>query len=306
MLKKWHLGVVFLLTLFAVIYVLAEDTQIISSDMWTPPNLSDATADSTPELLVLKVAQEEVGYIEGPRNDESKYGKWFGDERCAWCAEFITWCVNEADERYGTSMLRSVLPYYGSSKDGTSFFIKKGRFISDDGKLPTNEKQWLIGSSDYMESNGYMPRPGDYMWLYYYSRRLGPDHVALVEGLSRDDDGTIVIHVIEGNNPDRVQRNQYLINNKLIYGFGTIDKRAYANIRLYSIGDDVKQLKEDLIRLNYLGTEYAGKKDIVDYKIQSAVMRFQKDKGLTVTKIVDIDTRNALDVALAVGILAED
>ena len=45
---------------------------------WEPPviDVEDAKANA-PYLLVLKVAQEEIGYIEGPHEDESKYGEWY-------------------------------------------------------------------------------------------------------------------------------------------------------------------------------------------------------------------------------------
>ena len=291
--------IICLLILAACYGAVSEEAQIVRSVEWSPPDLSAIGEADFPGLLVLKIAQGEVGYTEGPGKDETKYGEWFGDARSAWCAEFITWCVNEADSQYLTDMLRSVYPHYGGTKEGAPFFIKKGRFISDNGKLPTGEKQWLIDSGDYLETDGYIPHPGDYMWIYYYSRKQGPDHVALVEGVSRDSDGTIQIHVIEGNNPDRVQRNTYPINYKLIYGFGTPVKRAYSNIRIHSTGDDVGQLIKELIALKYLGSQYYNARDIVDDKVQNAVMQFQKDKGLPITKIVDIRSREALNSELA-------
>jgi hypothetical protein len=107
---------------------------------WGPPDLSGAAAGSEPQLLLLKVAQEEIGYIEGPLPNESKYGTWFSGGRPAWCAEFITWCADQADQRYGCGMMGTVFPWYGGTKDGAPFFINKGRFISDDGRLPTLEK----------------------------------------------------------------------------------------------------------------------------------------------------------------------
>jgi hypothetical protein len=153
----------------------AAEEEIVSTADWTPPDLSHLEADAPPELLLLKVAQEEVGYVEGPLPDESKYGTWFSEGRVAWCAEFITWCVDQVDKRYGKELLGDLYPRYGGSKDGAPFFMKKGRFISDDGKLPTREKQWLIGSDHYLKSNEYIPHPGDYIWFYYYSRKQGTD-----------------------------------------------------------------------------------------------------------------------------------
>jgi hypothetical protein len=271
----------------------AEDA-IVSTAEWTPIDLSFLTADAPPELLVLKVAQEEIGYIEGPLPDESKYGTWFCNGRVAWCAEFITWCVDQADKRYGTELLGNVYPRYGGSKDGAPFFIKKGRFISDDGKLPTREKQWLIGSDHYLGSNEYVPYPGDYIWFYYYSRKQGTDHVALVEGVSRDEKGNIQVHVIEGNNPDRVQRAIYALTDKSIYGYGTPLKRAYSNLRLYNQNDDVAELQQKLSKLNYYQQE-DGRTGYFTPAVKDAVKKLQKANGISATGIVDIETRSAME-----------
>ncbi len=275
----------------------AEERDIVSTAHWVPPDLSDLSADSPPELLVLKIAQEEVGYVEGPLPDESKYGTWFRNGRVAWCAEFITWCVDQADQRYGTFLMRDVYPFYGGSKDGAPFFIEKGRFISDDGKLPTREKQWLTGSGSYLKSNEYIPYPGDYIWFYYYSRKQGTDHVALVEGVSRNDKGKIQVHVIEGNNPDRVQRAVYDLTDKRIYGFGTPVKRAHANLRLYNQNDDVKALQQDMLALGYYQPE-ENREGYFTPALKDAVRQFQKDAGITASGIVDIATRAAMEQAL--------
>jgi len=277
---------------------LAEDREIVSTEEWAPPVLNDLSADASPELLVLKVAQQEIGYIEGPLSDESKYGEWFCGGRCAWCAEFLTWCVNQVDERYGTSLLRNIYPWYGGPSTGAPFFIQKGRFISDTGRMPTNEKQWLLGSDHYLAANEYVPYPGDYIWFYYHSRSEGTDHVALVEGVSRDDGGSILVHVIEGNNPDRVQRATYSLSDQRIYGFGTPVKRAYTNLRLYNNNDDVQALQNDMISLG-LYTAETGRDGYFTEALQTAVKALQKENGLTVSGIVDMDTRNLINTLLA-------
>lgn len=272
----------------------AEERSMVSTGDWVPPDYSQLTAESEPQLLLLKVAQEEIGYVEGPLPDESKYGTWFSGGRVAWCAEFITWCVDQADQRYGLSLLGDLYPRYGGSKDGAPYFMKKGRFISDDGKLPTREKQWLIGSDSYMANNGYIPYPGDYIWFYYYSRKQGTDHVALVEGVSQDTDGTVKIHVIEGNNPDRVQRAVYALTDKRIYGYGTPVKRAYSNLRLYNQNEDVTVLQQRLIELGYYAQE-EGRVGYFTPMVQRAVKALQKAGSLSASGIVDIKTRALLD-----------
>lgn len=40
---------------------------------------------------VVKVARQEVGYIESKGN-RTKYGEWFGLNGVAWCGIFVSWC----------------------------------------------------------------------------------------------------------------------------------------------------------------------------------------------------------------------
>ena len=281
---------------------LAEE--IVSTAGWTPPDLTDLKEGAPPELLLLKVAQEEIGYVEGPLPDESKYGTWFNGGRVAWCAEFITWCVDQVDKRYGTELLGKLYPMYGGSKDGAPFFMEKGRFISDTGQLPTREKQWIFGSDHYLKANEYIPHPGDYIWFYYYSRKQGTDHVALVEGVSRDAKGNIQVHVIEGNNPDRVQRAVYPLTYKGIYGFGTPVKRAYSNLRLYNQNDDVVDLQKSLAELGYYQQE-EGRAGQFTKDLKAAVQKLQKAYGISPTGIVDMKTRAVLDNDPAPYVVAE-
>ena len=53
---------------------------------------------------LLEVARGELGYAEGPHSF-TKYGLWSGDANAEWCAEFICWCVDQVDQRYGTNLL---------------------------------------------------------------------------------------------------------------------------------------------------------------------------------------------------------
>lgn len=279
-------------------FSIAESQTLVSTDSWTPPDLSALTATDAPELLLLKIAQEEVGYVEGPLPDETKYGEWFSHGRVAWCAEFITWCVDQVDQRYGTHLLEVTFPRYGGPSTGAPFFIEKGRFISDTGRLPTNEKQWLIGSDRYLGANEYIPYPGDYIWFYYYNRSIGTDHVALVEGVSRNTDGSVVIHVIEGNNPDRVQRATYDITDKRIYGYGTPVKRAYSNLHIYNQNDDVLPLQNDLAALGYYTME-ADQESYFTEALQSAVKQLQRDHQIKPTGIMDLQTRKAMEALIS-------
>ena len=273
----------------------AEETDYPLTSEWEPPMITEDCIETEPWLLVLKIAQEEIGYVEGPLNNQSKYGEWFCQRRVAWCAEFLTWCVNEADSRYGTELLRNVYPWYGTSKEGAPWFMARGRFVSDTGIVPGGrEKQWLIGADQYMQEHEYIPSPGDYLWIFYYSTKQGPDHVAIVEGVSRDENGELQIHVIEGNNPDRVQRAVYPHNYKLIYGYGTPVRHAYTNISLYDRGDDVQVLEDILVADGIMKprTQY---KDQMDKKLRDALKTYQRKHGLTVTGTWDLETRTYME-----------
>lgn len=276
----------------------AAERSIVSTDSWTPPDLSGFTDINSPELLLLKVLQEELGYTEGPLSNQTKYGEWFSGGRVAWCSELLTWCVDQVDQRYGTALMDSVFPYYGGPATGAPFFMRKGRFISDTGKMPnTYEVQWLIGSDQYLQSNEYIPYPGDYIFFYYYNRANGTDHVALVEGVSRNQDGSIQVHVIEGNNPDTVQRAVYALEDKSIYGYGTPVKRACTNLRVYNENDDVLQLQSECAALGYYTMEprYLG---VFTNKLKDAVKQLQRDADLRADGVVDMDTRAAIDMMM--------
>lgn len=262
---------------------------------WEPPVIDEAEAlVSEPWLLVLKVAQEEIGYKEGPHKDESKYGEWFGDKLTAWCAEFLTWCVHETDERYGTSLMDTVYPYYGNPKNGAPWFIQRERFITSTAKIPvTGEKMWMVGDDHYLTNKEYVPHVGDYMWFAYYSPKKGTDHVAIVEGVSVEPDGSYLVHVIEGNNPDSVQRNTYDQKWKLIYGYGTPVRRANRMIKQWNRNDDCKALMQFLFQKGFI-KEWEVSDQFTD-KGYEALIKYQKSIKIKATGTVDMNTRAALE-----------
>ena len=275
--------------------ILPEDRMLPATETWEPPVIDESVIDTEPWLLVIKVAQEELGYVEGPKNDESKYGDWYAGKRTAWCAEFLTWCVNEADTRYGTSLLRNVYPMYGKAKEGAPWFVARGRFVTDDERVPrTHERQWLIGADHYLQNNEYIPFPGDYLWIAWYSPDVGTDHVAIVEDVTRDAQGEVQIHVIEGNNPDRVQRNTYPLSYKLLYGFGTPVRRAYTEVGLYDTCDDIYVLQSFLTRKGYLKPRKQYKKQLDRTEI-AALGRYQKDAGVSKSNQMDLETRAQME-----------
>ena len=287
-------GILLVILLTAAVCACGAEGYVPTAE-WEPPVINEEEAlASEPWLLVLKVAQEEIGYVEGPHEDETKYGEWFGDRLTAWCAEFLTWCVHETDERYGTKLMDTVYPYYGSPKTGAPWFIQRERFISSTGKLPTTgERQWMAGSDKFLKNKEYIPHVGDYMWFAWYTPKKGTDHVALVEGVSVEPDGSYLVHVIEGNNPDRVWRNTYPLKQKTIYGYGTPVRRANRVIRKWNRSDDCKTVMQFLFQKGFL-KEHHLDEQYTD-KGYDALRKYQKVNGLKTSGMVDVATRAYLE-----------
>ena len=143
---------------------------------------------------LLEVASEEVGYTED--HGRTKYGEWAGDPAAQWCAEFVCWCVDQVDQRTGTSLLRSVYPYYTSSNTGKNWFIKAGRYVVRKGRVEGWGYEWLKGSDSFIKSGDYIPQPGD--WVFFnWGGGTDTEHVAMVEYCTRDRLGKVTVHVID-------------------------------------------------------------------------------------------------------------
>ena len=76
--------------------------------------------------------------------------------------------------------------------------------------------------------------------------------MALVEYCAYAEGGSVVLHVIEGNNPDSVQRSAYPLDNSQILGFGCWDDVVDTTMQYGNTGDKVLKLQQDLGRLGYL------------------------------------------------------
>lgn len=159
--------------------------------------------------------------------------------------------------------------------------------------MPTTlEKQWLLGADHYLEDNEYIPYPGDYLWISYYSPHVTTDHVAMVEGVSINEKGEYVVHVIEGNNPDRVQRATYLLTYGKIHGYGTPVRRANRVIRLYDGCNDILPIQAYLVQKGYLKRINSRE---FDARAVTALKAYQKAKKLKQTGTVDYATRTKME-----------
>ena len=79
----------------------------------------------TPEA-VLAVAEYYVKmkYEEGP-NKDNLFGKWFGANHTAWCAEFVSYCFNKAGAGYVVNGLQTKNGYLSCTR-GIAAMKKKG------------------------------------------------------------------------------------------------------------------------------------------------------------------------------------
>ena len=272
----------------------AEDLSLCPTDAWTPPDLSNLTAEDPIPLRMLRIAQQEVGYTEDA-NGLTKYVTWFGSANYAWCTEFFSWCVHQADLEWGTEYLGTLYPNTEFATSAGVFYHKYNRYIGADGKSFDGEKQWLKGEDDYLTRGGYIPEPGDAIFFYLYDKRDKPDHTGIVEGVSQDSEGRIWVHVIEGNIDPFVRRHAYEITDPDILGYGTIETKAYTLLAKYSRYGGLDVLFDELKSLGY---KTGPKQHWLESAMVSAIRAFQKDHNLPITGKMDIETRNALNKAL--------
>ena len=240
---------------------------------------------------LLQVASEEIGYTED--HGRTKYGTWAGDPAAQWCAEFLCWCVDQVDQRWNTSLLRNVYPFYTSSNTGLRWFLRAGRYVVRKGKVEGWGYQWLKGQSSFIRSGDYVPQPGD--WVFFnWSGGTDTQHVAMVEYCSRDlNTAKISVHVIEGNNPDSVKRNIYELNSLSIMGYGTVHDVADITMSFGNQGEKVRILQERLSYLGYLNSENVSGR--FGDSTAEGLRAWQSDHGLTANGIANMKTQQLLE-----------
>ena len=255
---------------------------------------ADAQAKEEPSFveLLLSVASEEIGYTE-KKNGYTKYGDWSGDPYAQWCAEFLCWSVNQTDQRYGTNLLKVQYPLYSGSNVGRDWFIARGRYIDRKGAIDDWGPQWFPGKQAPMLKNEYIPQPGDWMYFTWRGGR-DTDHVAMVEYTDVNEDGQVVIHTIEGNNPSKVDRNEYLLTDPTILGYGTVNDVAEVTMRSGNKGEKVRQLQGRLAQLSLIDPKDAD--GVFGAKTISALRTFQTDymPGKKANGIADMETQFAI------------
>jgi hypothetical protein len=126
----------------------------------------------------IATARAELGVIEGPKDNQTKYGAFTKANFLPWCGSFVNWCANEVGLK---------IPNCVSTVAGAKAFEKKG--------------QWELASDIAM------PLPGDICFMDFPNDGL--DRISHV-GIVVKDNGDGTVTCIEGNTaPDKKgdQRN---------------------------------------------------------------------------------------------------
>jgi hypothetical protein len=125
----------------------------------------------------IEIAKAEVGTIEGPKDNETKYGAFTKANFQPWCGSFVNWCANAVNLK---------IPNCVSTVAGATAFMKKGQWEAADVAVPL---------------------PGDIVFFDFPGDSLSRiSHVGIV--VKDNGDGTVTC--IEGNTaPDKKgdQRN---------------------------------------------------------------------------------------------------
>lgn len=138
----------------------------------------------TAEKLI-EIAKEEIGYIEGPKDNETKYGAFTKANFQPWCGSFVMWCADKAGVK---------VPNTVYTPGGAAAFKKAGRWY---------------------DAQICDPEPGDI--AYFDFPGDGVDRISHVGIVIKDnEDGTV--WCIEGNtsgDPKKSQRNGGEVVKKL-------------------------------------------------------------------------------------------
>jgi surface antigen len=124
----------------------------------------------------IAVANGELGVIEGPKDNETKYGAFTKANFLPWCGSFVNWCANEVGLK---------IPSCVSTVAGAKAFEKK--------------KQWELASDTAT------PLPGDIVFFDFPND--GVDRISHV-GIVVKDNGDGTVTCIEGNTAPDKKGNQ--------------------------------------------------------------------------------------------------
>lgn len=132
---------------------------------------------------IVDIGLSQVGNVGG-----QPYWSWYGwESRVAWCACFVSWCINQA----GSSE-----PCFAYCPFGASWFSQQG--------------QWARRGYEHIA-------PGDVIFFDWEQDGI-TDHVGLVIG--RD---ATHVYTVEGNTGNAVKVKAYSLDSNVIYGYGLMN-----------------------------------------------------------------------------------
>lgn len=123
----------------------------------------------------LEIAKAEVGTVEGPKSNETKYGKFTKHDLQPWCGSFVMWCAHQAKIK---------IPNVVWTPGGVEAFK---------------------GTGAWSNAETAKPKPGDIVFFDFVEGGAPVEHVGIV--LKDNLDGTVT--TIEGNtSPEKKKGSQ--------------------------------------------------------------------------------------------------
>jgi hypothetical protein len=251
---------------------------------------------------IIEIAKKEIGTIEGPKDNETKYGKWSGANFQAWCQSFVSWCA------FTSGLDAKKYPKTASTVAAADWFKKNNR--------------WADARNDD-------PTAGD--WIFFDFPDDGVNRISHV-GLCIKNNGDGTIQVIEGNTSGTskgdqrnggmcVEKTRAYVKNKkgilnAVVGWGRPVYVGEENLALLSKGGAVSQpsvgiteapatpVKKEFkpFKLGAKGDSVKKVQELLGIKAdgsfgpgtEKSVKAFQKKSSLPVTGVVDQATLKVL------------
>jgi hypothetical protein len=125
---------------------------------------------------IIEIAKKEVGTIEGPKDNETKYGAWIKVNFQPWCQSFVSWAAFTA---------------------GVKSFPKSASTVA--------AADWFKKAERWSDARNDDPQAGD--WIYFDFPEDGVNRISHV-GLCIKNNGDGTIQVIEGNTSGTAKGDQ--------------------------------------------------------------------------------------------------